>query len=223
MEQQTYSSVTEQSRYHNETNDCAVKALAIACNVAYSTAHAMLKKHGRKDRKGTFHYTTFAAIKELGFEAVKVDRLTARTVKTVGRSYKDGRYLVFVHRHVAAMVDGKIIDWTEGRCHRIKSLYKIVDANAPVVEPSPVPAPEAEPLPKRMKGTDRFGSKIGSQSALINATMLDYSWFSVERLADATGLSQSRVRNHINWLMDRGYVSKSLGSSFYQLNLKYTN
>lgn len=229
MSQQTYSSVTEQSRHHNETNDCAVKAVAIACNVAYSTAHAALKKHGRKDRHGTFHYTTFTAIKDLGFVATKIVTRNSYTMRTVNKLCPTGRCLVFVHRHVAAMVDGKVQDWTAGRCHRVESVYVISDPNAPVVvvKPTPVPAPGAEPLPKRaprkFTGVDKFGSKIGSQSAIINALLGDYEWWTVEAIAATVGLSVSRVRNHMRWLMDRGYVSRSYSGTSYQLNLKYSN
>lgn len=228
MSQQTYLSVTEQSRHHNETNDCAVKAVAIACNVAYSTAHAALKKHGRRDRKGTFHYTTFEAIKELGFKADRVTLNNKRTMRTVGFDCPRGRCLVFVHKHVAAMVDGKVQDWSAGRCHRVKSVYVITDPNAPVVvvEPTPVPAPGYEPLPKRaprkFTGVDKFGSKIGSQSAQINEALGDYEWWTVTEIATKTGLSVSRVRNHMRWLTDRGWVHIKDNNKLYQLVCKYT-
>lgn len=223
MSQQTYLSVTEQSRHHNETNDCTVKAVAIVCNVAYSTAHAALKKHGRKDRQGAYRNTTFGAIKELGFVATKIETRDSRSMRSVHRLCETGRCLVFVHRHVAAMIDGKVQDWTAGRCHRVKSVYVITDPNAPVVVVEPVPAPKGEPLPKRaprkFTGVDRFGSKKGSQSATINDMLGDYTWWSVEAMADTLGLSASRVRNHMRWLMDRGYVTRSLGGTLYQLNL----
>lgn len=37
---------------HHETNDCTVVALATVCGVSYDDAHACLKLHGRKNRKG---------------------------------------------------------------------------------------------------------------------------------------------------------------------------
>jgi hypothetical protein len=48
-------------------SDCAVKAIAIACDVPYAVAHAACKKLGRKDRDGTLVEIIIAAIKSLGF------------------------------------------------------------------------------------------------------------------------------------------------------------
>lgn len=47
------------------------------------------------------------------------------SAKTIGRVYPKGKYLVFFYGHVAAMVDGIIEDYTEGRRHIVKSIYKV--------------------------------------------------------------------------------------------------
>ena len=46
------------SNSFNETNDCVVRALANGCNMNYRQAHAILKRKGRKNRKGTPHKIT---------------------------------------------------------------------------------------------------------------------------------------------------------------------
>lgn len=51
----------------SETNDCAVKAIALVCDVPYEIAHAVCKKLGRKDRDGTQNWITQRAIMALGF------------------------------------------------------------------------------------------------------------------------------------------------------------
>lgn len=78
-----------------------------------------------------------------------------------------------------------------------------------------------QPTPKTVAKTDKFGSKIGSQSAQINEVLGDYNWLSVTHIAEDTGLSVSRVRSHMSWLMDRGYVTNN-GGQMYQLNLKWS-
>ena len=36
-----------------------------------------------------------------------------------------GKYLLFVSGHVLAMVDGEVLDWTQGRRHQVKGYLKI--------------------------------------------------------------------------------------------------
>ena len=36
-----------------------------------------------------------------------------------------GKYLVRSHRHIAAVVDGQMIDWTEGRRFRIVQIWEV--------------------------------------------------------------------------------------------------
>lgn len=55
---------------------------------------------------------------------------------------------------------------------------------------------------------DRFGSKPTTQSGKINAAMTTKPQ-TVEAIATATGLSKSRVRNHMRWLMDRDHATKT--------------
>ena len=65
---------------------------------------------------------------------------------------------------------------------------------------------KATPKPKVER--DRFGSKPTTQSGKINAAISTKPQ-TVETIAKKTGLSKSRVRNHMKWLMDRKHVTKS--------------
>lgn len=65
MTNMTYETAKAASAALNETNDCSVKALAIAANLPYLLVHDLLKKHGRKHRDGTYNSTFFAALNEL--------------------------------------------------------------------------------------------------------------------------------------------------------------
>ncbi|MEQ8791768.1 MAG: hypothetical protein RIC55_36230 [Pirellulaceae bacterium] len=55
---------------------------------------------------------------------------------------------------------------------------------------------------------DRFGSREGTESATINATITNKPQ-TVAAIAEKTGLSASRVRNHMKWLMDREHITKT--------------
>lgn len=50
-----------------EKKDCTVKSVAIACDVPYATAHAALKRFGRKNGEGASLEIVLAAIMSLGF------------------------------------------------------------------------------------------------------------------------------------------------------------
>ena len=110
----------------NEYNDCAVKAISIACDVPYKVAHQALSKAGRRNRCGAHGSELKAAIKSLGFkqEVIKVD---AKTVAKIASdpAVQSGYFLAYVNCHVAAVVNGKVEDWTEGRRHRLKIVFKV--------------------------------------------------------------------------------------------------
>jgi hypothetical protein len=131
---------------HGETNDCTVRALTAATGLDYDICHAQLAKQGRKNRKGCHWFIEGPkAAKALGFEMRKMDRneYRAKTMITAERdsSLSSGRYCVLVRGHVAAMVDGKVIDWSQGRRHRIAAIYAVSKMAA-------APAPKATPMPK---------------------------------------------------------------------------
>ena len=60
---------------------------------------------------------------------VRVIDFTAKTVmgipkdKKFKKSYK---YLVRVRGHVLAVRNNEVLDWTEGRRHRIQEVYKVI-------------------------------------------------------------------------------------------------
>lgn len=136
-----YTSLTIESKKLNERNDCTVKAFAIVTGCSYNEAHWEMKKAGRPNRKGLptllvnrrirkedipdHNERMIAALKRKGFKVQKVG-CNSKTVRTLGRNIKsNGRFLVFVRGHVLAIKDKKVHDWTDGRCHRIRSVWKV--------------------------------------------------------------------------------------------------
>lgn len=55
---------------------------------------------------------------------------------------------------------------------------------------------------------DKFGSREGTESANINAALTTKPQ-TVAQIAEKTGLSTSRVRNHMKWLIDREHITKT--------------
>jgi hypothetical protein len=126
------------SRYRkqqNETNDCSVFAIAIACRLTYKKAHEVMSMFGRRNRKGVDTFTILRAAQYLGFDLAPVKNLkqktgSAYTPKSIGKKLKTGYHLAFVHGHVLGVVNGTVYDWTDGRQHRIKEAYKVTRKRA---------------------------------------------------------------------------------------------
>ena len=129
---QLFAKAMKQAQSHNEHNDCAVKAIAIVCRVSYKTAHAALRKFGRRDGTGTQRIQTSAAISSLGFTVTKVTTQPRQkngsryTPKSVGKGFPCGSNLVFFNGHVAAMKRGTVEDWTNGRRHYVQSVWRVM-------------------------------------------------------------------------------------------------
>lgn len=124
-----YEKAKQYASQHHETNDCTVKAIAIACDVPYAVAHKALKIQGRLNRKGAYRHQQVKAIQSLGFKAISVP-FTASTVTSLKfePAVAKGYYMAFIKRHVLAVVDGKVEDWSDGRRHRLQEIIKVMPA-----------------------------------------------------------------------------------------------
>ena len=153
-----------------ETNDCTVRACAVAAQIEYPVMHEYLKACGRKHRRGMRGHAYRKALAELGFDLIQLQgpvyeykhtvvdgcwkyncrtgtehwvndhfRTTRRAVKGSGIDYQSltvtrlqreltsGTYLVNTDGHVLALVDGVVHDYTDGRRHRIESVWRVTE------------------------------------------------------------------------------------------------
>ena len=121
------------SKSYNEKNDCAVKAVAVVANASYQEAHEALRLAGRKPRRGTPLPVIFAALRSLGvyheFKTVAdhrgkdMGRCPISRVRS--RLPRKGRFLVLTRSHILAVVDGVVLDWTEGRRHQARYAWEV--------------------------------------------------------------------------------------------------
>lgn len=129
-----------------EDNDCTVRALASANSMRYDKAHKLLKKFGRKDRKGAFFGTMLNAYNEVGFELKTIhgNTGTAKDARNIcsyfGANYHFkkgitlgkllpnlaiGNYIVNITGHAIAVVDGEIIDTSDNSANkRVIAVFK---------------------------------------------------------------------------------------------------
>lgn len=119
-------SVATDSNKMGEKNDCAVVAVAILTNTPYPDVHKVFTRLGRKQGGRTSFRLVFAAITALGCHvSPAASRCYAKTVKGLPAALPRGRFLVETSGHVLALVDGKVLDWTEGRRHRPRRFWEV--------------------------------------------------------------------------------------------------
>jgi len=120
----------KQQRRMGECNDCSVIAVSIAGRVPYNVAHKALKHEGRKDGCGAYMYQTLNALSSMGCKFYEMSHGkqpngSRWTATSIGRKFPRGYYLVSMRGHIAAMVNGKVEDWTEGRRNIVLSVFKV--------------------------------------------------------------------------------------------------
>lgn len=162
------------STEHRELNDCAVIALALATGTDYAKTHATLKANGRPDRKGTPWIASARALRDLGFRAEGITdfgrrmqngrlECRARTVASIPSDpyFTKGTFLVNVRGHILCVVDGQVLDWTDGRRHRIVAVWRVV----PIMER---PAPTVETVTQVTEFCGPVYDYIADVQAFIN-------------------------------------------------------
>ena len=124
-----YSKTCLQARTFNEENDCSVKAIAIVSGLSYSECHSLYRKHGRKNKKGTPIYITHKVLEDLGcsidYIKPKKENGSKYTLRTIGKAYPKGDYIIITNNHMVALCDGVIEDWASNSCKRVIRLYPI--------------------------------------------------------------------------------------------------
>jgi hypothetical protein len=109
-----------------EHNDCAVRALSVAAGLPYESAHALLKKHGRVDNRGTYPSSITKALIDLAPESTFTHGDRRLTLGTFTKLMPMGTFIVFVRGHVLSVVDGTVHDWKEAPRRRVKFFWKLI-------------------------------------------------------------------------------------------------
>jgi hypothetical protein len=144
-----YQEIRKASSAMNEQNDCSVVAIAIACGVSYEVAHAALKKAGRIDRHGTYRWHSKAAIESLGFKVrawnyqekramisrypgvhSKLQSITTHHMRRFPQAWADchPNLIVASSRHMLAIKDGVVRDWSINNAMRLQDIWEITKA-----------------------------------------------------------------------------------------------
>lgn len=129
----------------SEANDSLVTAVAMACEVPYTTAHSALKKFGRKDRMRGTDQAMRLAIEHLGWDCnvwpmAKMQAMIASYPKPhdglknittyhpirFAEKWKDHKRLIFITaEHASAFVEGEVRDPAMGRALRVTTIFEL--------------------------------------------------------------------------------------------------
>ena len=125
--------------FTHEWNDCGVRSLAIGANISYATAHDLLKREGRRDRKGTKLPWLTAALQKAGVGFSPVTEIGCTLVDFLRRN-RTGRFIVITNRHGLAVIDGVVHDAGQisGARSRVRNAFR-------VILPAPVETKQAPP------------------------------------------------------------------------------
>lgn len=129
-----------------EWNDCTVVAVALATNTPYETVHKMLADLGRVKGRGTSIANMKEVCLKLGYEmkawsmqeyinmlhaypkswrATVITTHQPRRCPKAWAPLKDRRFIFHTARHVAAVIDAKVHDWSINNSLRVNTVYEV--------------------------------------------------------------------------------------------------
>lgn len=100
------------SRRPKQSNDCTVRALANVFDMDYDDAYDYLAAAGRKCSRG-FHFKTLEhpKLKWEAYQAIKGQ--SRKTISDFCKEHPEGKWIIRVSKHVAAVIDGVVYDTFE--------------------------------------------------------------------------------------------------------------
>ena len=117
------------TKYYNETNCCAVIAVAAAAQVAFGKAYRIMQRLGRPNRRGTPHHVYEQALEQLGYRLEPCDIAMGKTLVIAKRNCpKRGTFLLLTSRHITCIRDGEMVDWAadNNSRKRIRNIHEVV-------------------------------------------------------------------------------------------------
>lgn len=148
MNMKSFREIQNISKAVHEKNDCAIIAISILTDIPYETVHNEFTKIGRKQGQAVSIMHMETVLNNLGYIIIhshvsgpeSLLRMVAnRTSKFSKRVHifnkelqsfeilKLFKTLVYTNRHVAALIDGKLIDWSaESKKQKVRHIQFIM-------------------------------------------------------------------------------------------------
>ena len=112
---------------NKEPNDCAVRALAVACAAPYERAYNAMEVAGRLAGESATTSMMMYAATFLNRNMVQLLKRPGRTLRTAERALKDthGGFILLTCNHAVGIWDGELIDHARGRLWRVTTVYRV--------------------------------------------------------------------------------------------------
>jgi len=124
-----YPKTRVQADKAGDTGACSLIAISLTTRIPYDQVRARCVEAGVWDDKrgrwpkGAFKYRNvwhemLKLFPEIDFDGVVLNPRRGRSrvsFTTIGRMFPRGNYIIRSRNHAAALIDGKVEDWSEGR------------------------------------------------------------------------------------------------------------
>ena len=140
---QTYKTIIKDVD-QNDSNYCTVLAVAIAMDLPFKKVQKGFFELGRKRHRGFYFFRNFKDVAEkfnIKYEIiaehqfeVKERYFTSLTANNCTEYLDLETYILGCRGHVFAVKNGKVEDWTKGRKHQVKQVYRIINKKPKVKE-----------------------------------------------------------------------------------------
>lgn len=113
---------------------CAIVAFSAISGYSIGRSYSILAEHAGRTQTGWTKGISawdgiVSAFEKFDFSVEEYTPKFGKTVRTLERELKSshGRFLIMVSggRHCLSIINGEVVDWTEGRLHRIKKVWRI--------------------------------------------------------------------------------------------------
>lgn len=113
--------------HNKEPNDCAVRALAVACAAPYERAYDAMEIAGRLKGRSSNTSMMMDATSMLECNMVQLLKLPGRTLRTAERALKNthGGFILLTCNHAVGIWNGELIDHARGRLWRVDRVYRV--------------------------------------------------------------------------------------------------
>jgi len=135
-----YNDMLTYSKSINEENDCAIIALSAVTHTSYAIIHKKFQELGRETGNTVPFKNIKIVIESMGFKLERINpysfihsyprsynpkHITPNQIDKFNHLWKDNDYLCLCTGHIFTVLHGDIIDWTKGRKHHIKYIFRV--------------------------------------------------------------------------------------------------
>lgn len=134
-----YPNTRKQADMFGDVNACSMIAISLTTNTPYHEVRARCVEAGlwdanrgrwtkRTSRSQNSWHSMLKLFPEVGFDSRVLRPTRGRSrvsFKTIGRMYPKGNYIIRSRGHAAALIDGKVEDWSEGHRHMTIEVFPV--------------------------------------------------------------------------------------------------